>query len=433
MTGVGLDAFPLVFGQHRPAAFWQREWNVTPTKAHNEAVHVLATQGFPGAVAGLVLLVGLAVAFRRAWRRGGDDDRLLAVAAGCGCVGFLVSVLFSFTVAATGTLFVTCAGLLVRLGEPTPARQPGAGRLRVAPAVVRSRWPAYGAIAAGVLAAAWCGVIVPFRADACALSAIGLREDDPERALALNERAVALDPGRAELWKELAETARAAAGGHPDADTRRRCARRVAEAMGRAVELVPADGRLHARRGELLLELAGDGLAEPAAALAAFDAALARDPDNPCVLAGAARAAWASGRPDLARGHLLRGLAVDADQADLYATLGIVALAEGHVEEAEVHLAASVRHDWHGREDGWLHAATLWGYCLIRLNRFGGVEALLRGVSARRPDWPGPHLALGQVLALEGRPGAAEEFRRVIALAPGHPFADEARRWLGAK
>jgi O-antigen ligase/Tfp pilus assembly protein PilF len=429
LTGAGLDAFALAFGRHRPAAFWQREWNVTPTKAHSEPVHVLATQGFPGAAAGLVLIVGLVIAFRRAWRRADGDGRLLALAAACAVVGFLVPSLFSFTVAATGTLFVTCAGILARLGDEIrrqgdkETRRQGEMRfLSLSPCLLVSLSPCL----------AWWGVVRPFQADVCAHSAVALRMSDPVRAVALNEQAVALDPGRATLWAELAESARRAVNGATDPEARRRYARRVDEATGQAVRLVPADARPHARRGELLLGLTGDGLAEPAAALAAFDAALARDPDNPCVRAGAARAAWACGQPELAQAHARHGLAFDPDQADLYAVLGSLAYAAGRLDEAEVRFGEAARHDWHGQQDVCLHALTLWGYCRVRMNQPVGAEAVLRDVLRYRPDWPAPHLALGQALALLGRPGAAEEFRHVIALAPTHPLADEARRWLAA-
>jgi Tfp pilus assembly protein PilF len=423
LTGVGLDAFPLAFGQHRPAAFWQREWNVTPTKAHNEAVHILATQGFTGAAAALVFVAGLAVAFRRAWRRAAGDDRLLVLAAGGGTVALLVTSQFGFIVAACGSLLMTFAGLLAHRGaaDPQPQAFP---RPSFAVRLVQA------GVAAAVLAGMWFGVVRPFRADIYTRSAAQLRSDDPARALPLNEQAVALDAGRALLWMELADTARLTALLADDPGARRRHARRVREAADEAVRLVPADAALHARRGQLLLELAAAKLAEPAEALAAFDAALARDPENACLRLGAARAAWACGRTDLAREQIRRGSALDPRQADLHATFGALALSEGHVEEAEAHLAAASRCDWHGHEDGFFNALALWGYCLLRLNRPVGAEGHLRLVVERRPDWPGPRLALGQALAVQGRPGAAEEFQRVIELAPDHPFAHEARRWL---
>src|SRR5207244_3408898 len=45
VLGCGPDTFQLAFGPKRSLAYWQVEWNLTPARAHNEAIHVLATQG----------------------------------------------------------------------------------------------------------------------------------------------------------------------------------------------------------------------------------------------------------------------------------------------------------------------------------------------------------------------------------------------------
>src|SRR5205823_1226775 len=58
-TGCGTDCFRLGFGRHRPAALYAAEGPVTPGKAHNDFLHVLATQGLPGAAALAVLGFGL--------------------------------------------------------------------------------------------------------------------------------------------------------------------------------------------------------------------------------------------------------------------------------------------------------------------------------------------------------------------------------------
>ncbi len=445
LTGAGLDTYQLAFGRHRPAAFWREEWNVTPTKAHNEAVHVLATQGLLGAAAVLALITGLGWAFTRVWRQSCADDRLLVLAAGCGAVGFLVQGLFSFTVAGCGTLFVTFAALLARLGN-RPALSRGAGeqgsggakRQRLfffAPLLPRSLAPPlfYSGIAAAVVWLAWAGVVQPYRADVLTHTAAALRASDPVRALVLHREALQLDPGRAILWSEFADTAQTAARLAADAEDRQRYGRHARKALTRAANLVPASAALHTRLGDWLLELAGSGMAEPADALAAYDAAIDRDPYNPCVLARAARAACACGRPEVARGYLRRGLAFVPDEADVLATLGWVELAEGHVEEAEARFATTTAVDWHGHEDGQLLARALWAYCLLRLGQADVAALALQAVIDRRPDWPAPRLTLAHALARLGRPEAADEYRRVIALAPGHPFADEARRCLVGK
>src|SRR5262249_26784276 len=59
VLGWGLDAYGLAFPRQRTAAYAQSEWNVTPTKAHNEFLQILATEGLVGAAAVLVLMAGL--------------------------------------------------------------------------------------------------------------------------------------------------------------------------------------------------------------------------------------------------------------------------------------------------------------------------------------------------------------------------------------
>jgi hypothetical protein len=115
LVGTGLDSFQIAFADKRTAAYWTIEWNASPTRAHNEALNLLATQGLLGAVAVAVFTVGVLLAARRAWRAGGD--RLLVVALAAGLAAFYVQDLFSFTVAGCGTLAVTLAALLSRLAE----------------------------------------------------------------------------------------------------------------------------------------------------------------------------------------------------------------------------------------------------------------------------------------------------------------------------
>ncbi len=117
LFGTGPDTFQLAFGLKRTAAYWQIEWNATPTRAHNEFIHVLATQGLVGAVALLVALLGLAWAGWRAWRRAPAEARPLVLALLAGTAAFAVESAVGYTVVACGALFVTFAGMLSRFGE----------------------------------------------------------------------------------------------------------------------------------------------------------------------------------------------------------------------------------------------------------------------------------------------------------------------------
>jgi O-antigen ligase/tetratricopeptide (TPR) repeat protein len=128
LLGSGPDTFQLAFGARRPAAYWQVEWDLTPARAHNELIHVLATQGLVGAAALLTLLTGLGMAAVRAWRRAPAEARPLVLALGAAVVGFLVQGAFGFTVVGCGGLFATLAGLLSRFGEGDAAADAPAPR-----------------------------------------------------------------------------------------------------------------------------------------------------------------------------------------------------------------------------------------------------------------------------------------------------------------
>ena len=78
LIGTGLDTFQIAFADKRTVAYWNLEWNGSPTRAHNEALNILATQGLLGGLAVLLLVIGVVFAARRALRS--SDDRLLAVA-----------------------------------------------------------------------------------------------------------------------------------------------------------------------------------------------------------------------------------------------------------------------------------------------------------------------------------------------------------------
>src|SRR5262249_48886952 len=123
--GCGPDTFALAFGQQRTAAYWQTEWGVTPTRAHNEIIHLLATQGLLGGSALLLLLVGGVSAGVRAWRRAPSEARPLVAAVALGVIGFFIQDLFSFTMAGGGTLLVVCAALLSRWGGDETMPEPG--------------------------------------------------------------------------------------------------------------------------------------------------------------------------------------------------------------------------------------------------------------------------------------------------------------------
>jgi Flp pilus assembly protein TadD len=181
----------------------------------------------------------------------------------------------------------------------------------------------------------------------------------------------------------------------------------------------------------LLLELCRDGQASSDELTCAFRDALNCDAMNPELLAEASQSAWARGDRDSARDYLRRGMELDPEQANLRALCGLIAMSEGHFEEAEQEFEAAIRRNWHGNFNGYYQALAVWAACLVKLDRPSHAEQLARMVVVSRPDWPAPRYTRAYALAMLGRRSEAEtEYRELIALCAGHPLAAEAEREL---
>lgn len=422
VTGVGLDAFSLAFGQHRPEAFWAVGWNETPTRAHNEIVHILATQGIVGLLALAALVVGGIYSARLAWRR--SSDRALVFAVIGGLVAFAIQSQFSFTVAATGSLAAALLGMLSRLAVAAePAVKP----------VLQPRWPVRIGIGLAFGGVGWFGVGAPLASDMQCRRGDCTAIADPVLALREYEAAVLRSPERDLFWFKLGQGARAAARGCGDSALRESFNRRALEAQARGIALVPASPTHRAHYARLLAEI-GPELSLPAdAVLNAFRDALVLDPDNPMLLADAGHAAWACKQFDQSRRWLIRGRELDPEQANLRALLGTVAMTQGHFEEAEHHYESAAMRDWHGNEDGQMQSMTVWAACLVQLRRPIQAEQVLRIVVAHRPDWVNARYTLGYACEMLDRRGeAAEEYRRVLAAAPHHALGRQAAARLAA-
>lgn len=102
--GIGTDAFEFGFQHERTAHYWVVEHAGSPHKAHCDALNVLATQGLFGFLVAVFFTV--AVFFRT---RKNSIYKAPAIAS---IVSFYVAGLTSFTVVATGVLFMVCLALL---------------------------------------------------------------------------------------------------------------------------------------------------------------------------------------------------------------------------------------------------------------------------------------------------------------------------------
>lgn len=127
VLGSGLDTFALAFQRHRPSLYWVQEYDATPTQAHNEILHALATQGIVGGLAWCAVVLGAGWMGTRAVRRAQGVERGLASALLGGWVAFLVLALAGFAVVTiTSTLAVWAAVLTGLAGDSGPPRDPPA-------------------------------------------------------------------------------------------------------------------------------------------------------------------------------------------------------------------------------------------------------------------------------------------------------------------
>jgi tetratricopeptide (TPR) repeat protein len=407
LTGCGLDTFRLAFGAKRMAAFWDKEGDGSPTRAHNEAVHILATQGTLGGVALAVLLAGLVWASVQAWRR--TEDRALIAAVAASVAAFLVTGLFGFTVITTGSLFVVCAGLLSRWSTPSSTE-----REREVEAV-NPAWRQWMAAGATVVAfgAALFGVLQPLWANVtCRRGDVALPADSA-KALQEYRRATELDPNCALYWVRLADAAqreaRRTGAGEQSQEAR--------GALERATELVPADTYNHINLGRLVGELAisDRSLKEPA--LASIRRGMALDPNNSCLLLEAVRVALTLGDYELAGQYAERGVDLYPTWGHFHAHLGAVAFGQGRLEDAAAELERAVAGEWHGDAEGLSRALATLAATELRLHDYVKAQEYAGRASVWLPQWAAPHLIRGQALqALGWGDEAAREFRTISEL-----------------
>jgi O-antigen ligase len=496
IAGSGLDTFQIAFADQRTAAYWTIEWNASPTRAHNEALNLLATQGVVGGLAMLVVLAGVLLAVRRALQQ--SEDRLLVVALAAGLAAFAVQDLFSFTVAGCGTLAVTQAALLSRLGRPAavprpspdspgallaslgavvllapallahnvatgplldePARVGGTALVLLAllaaagvawigaapePALVAARARAAGgstsagslatAAAVAVAAALLVGLVLrPLAAAWAAQEGVRLTPVMPTTAVERLERATRLDPVNELYWVKLGAAAHAQARATADGTARRSALERARTAYERAIALVPANAYNHANLARVLGDLARDPGASAAPAYAAFDRALVMDPNNAYFYADAANAALSLNDPDRARGYAERGAALYPRFGFTRAQLGYVALAQKRPAEAIEPLRAAVSAQWHGADRAQALAASNLAAAYLQLGKPAEAHDAARAALERTPTVEARFNLAKALEALGRRAEAIAEYRRLLAEQPDSALAREALRALGA-
>lgn len=352
--GVGVDAFSSAFPRYRTSRYMLLEWGGAPSKAHNEAIHVLATQGLVGGAAALLVVLMTAGLAWRAIRAGRGDERKAAVAATAALAGFAVQDLASFTVVATGSLAAALAGWLAA------AASPGDGEAAAAPTGPRTSAArpsglrrSRAGLAAGILVATI--LFVPlilnrWRSEAASFKAIRNAEGSQDRIDAL-ERAVAVAPWDAHFRSQLGRSYLNLALADEDATRRGENLDRARDFLARAIRRIAPD---HAYDSACLgRALAARWAMRPdsvtlRAARSAFTEAVTFDSTNADVLLIAAEGYLDVGQGAESRAIALRCAAMYPRLAMPFAFLAYEALGAGRISDAADTLTMALARDWRG-------------------------------------------------------------------------------------
>ncbi len=337
LFGVGLDGFPLAFQKYRPVEYWHREWGGTPTRAHNEFLHILATQGLLGAIATLVITAGLGLAFIRILRNRDRPDLILPLAIFSGIIGFYIQNVFSFTVIGCGTLFMTFAALLVRLSRsmPEPMPQPSVWKLSLPtiPSLAQFRSPSVGIQALILLftgVTLYLMVIRPVQANRLFSHTVFDRSLSPSVATARLEKAVEMNGTRSLYFDHLASAYRKEAKATKDPALRAALLKKARVSYNRAIDLVPIDAHNHMRLANLLLVMTKETppLAETEELYDTLKQVLTLDPHNADFYLISADIATSIGDTRSASQWAMKSIKFYPHFAPPHAQLGFIALIE---------------------------------------------------------------------------------------------------------
>ncbi len=472
LAGWGPDTFHIAFGLQRIPEYWAYEWGRTPSRAHNEVLHLLATQGLLGAAAFLALTAALARAGWLALARA-PEDRGLVAALLASVAAYLVQLLTGFSAPGSGVAFALVCALLARLSEGPLDEQPFPAARPLLPWLAFLAWAGVAAnlllyLAAGVKAwlalavlgllagaavraflpppgeasegEAWDGWMrpAPLCAAAAACAALWFGVARPAAAwglawhepLAARHEATRWAPERPEIWLRLASAANKEAIRAGEGVRLRRLA---VESAREAVRLVPCDPYGHDQLARALLEQARSGEAGLDAVLSCYDAALALDPRNVVLMRDAARAAVALREPARAEPYLTRAVAAGPPHPTILAEVAALALSRGDLARAREAVLASFDQGWADDYEGFSRA---WGlYLMILLDTHNPGEAfrLSHRLVDERPDWAVAHVLQGLALERLGRKDEARAaFTRALAVEPANAHALQALRRVGA-
>lgn len=340
VLGTGPDTFHHHCGRHCGVAFWEHSWGFTPTRAHNEFLHIAATQGVVGILAAVCILMALVISFRRAWRLHSEQRRLLtAIAASIS--GFFVTEMFGFTVIASGSLAVVASAMIARLAHQ-PIVQP--------PRMVTKvhwlwRFAQLGAVACCLLTFVHL-VIDPLRADLNSSAASVARS--PSEATRLHQEAVRLCPRAPLYWNRYAGFMEERGRWEHDAAVRESSYRAAEFAFLNATRREPGNGYHWAGLGRTRAELAKLGKADPQSAYTAFEAALRCDPSIAFFYVDASQAALQLGDAERAAALVRAGLERYPSYGAMRKQAALLLLLRNRPLEALPEFDRALAADWKG-------------------------------------------------------------------------------------
>ena len=336
--GVGVDAYVAAFPRYRTTKLTRIEWGGTPSKAHNDAIQILATQGILGGLAAFAIVLLTARAVWHVARRGNPEMRGAAVAAGAALVGYVVPNLVGFGSVATSALAAALAGWVGRTTPVSAAQHEGAQ--------VRSFWSL--ALGLALAVSLWVTLVLPpLRAEMFIADAMRAPSESPRHVdlLASAASAAPWDPrysaelGRSLLVEGIRER---------DSQTQWDLLVRARDALAKSVAAAPENSE-----NQILLAgvISAQAASRPVVTSKsevrdAFRQAVALDPLNPVVLVAAERGLLAAGLDEDARELALRCAIAYPDYAPPLADLGSIALSQGRTAAAADTLKLAVRRQW---------------------------------------------------------------------------------------
>ena len=380
--GVGLDNYGTAFPMYRSPEYMRLEWGGNPTKAHNEMIHIFATQGTIGALAALAVVLLAALAVVRSIRSDDPEFRAGAVAAGAALAGFGAQALTGFTVIATGSLAAALAGWLsgaARPFEAAPAPHPSTRRAWVLGVPVF-------ALGATLLVPL---VVTPWRAAAIEYLATHQAVDSSARAEGYS-RAAALLPWNDRYEQEAGRTYLIQAIRSGNREQAWQALENARRAFENAIRVAPESG---IDRAYLASVLSSQSVLRPGSTPAervstVVREAANRDPANPYVLTLGEQALLAVHLESEAEEVARRLMRLYPGFAEPLADIGAMRLRNGRPEEAAAMLGIAVRNDWQGDDQGQARAWENLSTAYLRMGKYAEAEAAADSALERNASLP---------------------------------------------